>query len=109
YRRPIRANIQGTQTGFGLRFEYRLLHLDADRRHNRGPDIGRVKILFVKLADGFHNRLPQRGLMSATRGGMLSAYERVVLFPVLTPVGHGHFRSEEHTSELQSRENLVCR
>src|SRR6266511_6473095 len=24
------------------------------------------------------------------------------------PVGH-HLRSEEHTSELQSRENLVCR
>src|SRR5690606_40912588 len=26
---------------------------------------------------------------------------------MLTP--HGMFRSEEHTSELQSRENLVCR
>src|SRR5438445_9492593 len=23
--------------------------------------------------------------------------------------GHGHFRSEEHTSELQSRQYLVCR
>src|SRR5690606_41459898 len=26
-----------------------------------------------------------------------------------TYVGRVHFRSEEHTSELQSRENLVCR
>src|SRR5690606_41742601 len=25
------------------------------------------------------------------------------------PAGHHHPRSEEHTSELQSRENLVCR
>src|SRR5690606_40016213 len=24
-------------------------------------------------------------------------------------IGHVHVRSEEHTSELQSRENLVCR
>src|SRR5690606_41876986 len=32
--------------------------------------------------------------------------------PLLTHAlidGIGHFRSEEHTSELQSRENLVCR
>src|SRR5690606_34620548 len=27
----------------------------------------------------------------------------------LDPVGRGQHRSEEHTSELQSRENLVCR
>src|SRR5258708_8928744 len=25
------------------------------------------------------------------------------------PVGHGHVRSEEHTSELQSPDHLVCR
>src|SRR5690606_41738707 len=28
---------------------------------------------------------------------------------VLTDLGEPHDRSEEHTSELQSRENLVCR
>src|SRR5690606_41197054 len=27
----------------------------------------------------------------------------------LAPESRGHARSEEHTSELQSRENLVCR
>src|SRR5690606_39739733 len=31
-------------------------------------------------------------------------YERLVVFG-----GYADFRSEEHTSELQSRENLVCR
>src|SRR5690606_41885199 len=37
-----------------------------------------------------------------------------IVAPVVVPVGHvqhgvAPFRSEEHTSELQSRENLVCR
>src|SRR5690606_41982005 len=29
--------------------------------------------------------------------------------PLVPGPGGGHVRSEEHTSELQSRENLVCR
>src|SRR5690606_41839406 len=29
--------------------------------------------------------------------------------PLTVMLVHGAFRSEEHTSELQSRENLVCR
>src|SRR5690606_40767842 len=29
--------------------------------------------------------------------------------PAIGGLGKGHLRSEEHTSELQSRENLVCR
>src|SRR2546427_7743427 len=28
---------------------------------------------------------------------------------MLEQLGHGHIRSEEHTSELQSQSNLVCR
>src|SRR5215475_15553904 len=30
-------------------------------------------------------------------------------FPAADPLAHRDRRSEEHTSELQSRENLVCR
>src|SRR5690606_41579971 len=30
-------------------------------------------------------------------------------YPVRDVAPLGHYRSEEHTSELQSRENLVCR
>src|SRR5690606_40031462 len=37
-----------------------------------------------------------------------TAPERVRL-PLLSLPGSGRIRSEEHTSELQSRENLVCR
>src|SRR5690606_42048248 len=33
----------------------------------------------------------------------------VVVQPNIDPYGKFTFRSEEHTSELQSRENLVCR
>src|SRR5690606_41914981 len=29
--------------------------------------------------------------------------------PIVFDTGHQAYRSEEHTSELQSRENLVCR
>src|SRR5690606_42099138 len=45
-------------------------------------------------------RLPVRG----------RAYRRVAArVPGTAAWGRRHYRSEEHTSELQSRENLVCR
>src|SRR3712207_7007281 len=31
------------------------------------------------------------------------------MIPFMTPLGGGQHRSEEHTSELQSRQYLVCR
>src|SRR5207302_2504079 len=41
--------------------------------------------------------------------GHLPQHRKVTSSLSWTPQRRGQFRSEEHTSELQSRENLVCR
>src|SRR5690606_41525150 len=43
----------------------------------------------------------------APTAGMMTPYTAVVIFAV--GIFISNFRSEEHTSELQSRENIVCR
>src|SRR5690606_41250280 len=52
-----------------------------------------------------HRQVGLEGLLALPRGAVDALKLRVAL--VSPPVGGGH-RSEEHTSELQSRENLVC-
>src|SRR5690606_40890407 len=52
-----------------------------------------------------HQRVRARRLRSPEYVGGVGERERVLLHGVL----EHHRRSEEHTSELQSRENLVCR
>ena len=54
----------GAQLGFGLRLKNRLYHLNTNGRHYRLADIRRVKILVVKIAQGFYQGLPKSGLMS---------------------------------------------
>src|SRR5690606_40337548 len=60
-------------------------------------------------------RSPMRSLAERARGlAAISASDgRIGHFPAMRKVGAGPTacgaRSEEHTSELQSRENLVCR
>src|SRR5690606_40365137 len=49
---------------------------------------------------GRHSVLARTGLLAARRGA---------LFVNSVTPWSAHARSEEHTSELQSRENLVCR
>src|SRR5690606_40663607 len=75
---------------------------------------------FRKFASGLHEILglaykdgalycAQRGeltkLVDTDNDGKADVYETVYAWPLSS---HYH-RSEEHTSELQSRENLVCR
>src|SRR5439155_3940055 len=47
-------------------------------------------------------------LVAPAAEGLLEACDRVVV-EVLTPIERRRARSEEHTSELQSRGHLVCR
>src|SRR5690606_41784439 len=75
-------------------FPYTTLFRSLDRPHPRPPDRGRAHHL------GRH--LPRRGHAHRRAGGGRHRGRRRDLL-------HGGPRSEEHTSELQSRENLVCR
>src|SRR5690606_39712969 len=61
---------------------------------------GRVHVRVVLL--GTHDVLPVDRVLDAT----LDQHRHGLLHLV---ADHAHVRSEEHTSELQSRENLVCR
>src|SRR5690606_39771600 len=74
----------------------------AGRRYTAGPPRKRSKDMAIQVGD----RIPH-AVLNVLRDGVqpvetseLFAGRKVVLFAV---------RSEEHTSELQSRENLVCR
>src|SRR3712207_8339673 len=50
----------------------------------------------------------RQGVLGPPGGALLRARETVV-DGVVEPGGQRHGRSEEHTSELQSRQYLVCR
>src|SRR5260370_25849027 len=52
---------------------------------------------------------PSEGEAARGEGQLHPVPQRAVLLLVHAPHGHGHLRSEEHTSELQSHLNLVCR
>src|SRR5690606_41838450 len=56
----------------------------------------------AKQEAGFLHLLLQLDGFRQVKGGGLFTHHMKTL-------GQGHGRSEEHTSELQSRENLVCR
>src|SRR5690606_40784251 len=63
----------------------------------------------VVEAEGAHGVefLAEGGVPGAQGAGVVGA--EVVDVVQAEAAGAGHERSEEHTSELQSRENLVCR
>src|SRR5690606_40550738 len=86
------------------------LHLAVDRdqpggdehAHGGSADAPGAVQHSVDAADGGF------GAGAASDFGAVSACPADV-YPGRDAVGHGRARSEEHTSELQSRENLVCR
>src|SRR5690554_7269864 len=49
------------------------------------------------------------GLLAVHAGGLAQGVEIVAQLPGFGRGGFGRLRSEEHTSELQSRPHLVCR
>src|SRR5690554_7336238 len=58
----------------------------------------------IKLRMAFEGRRKFQGLIKGVEGD-----EVVVVEFATTLEGHAQLRSEEHTSELQSRPHLVCR
>src|SRR5690606_41449463 len=75
---------------------------DAD-----GPLSG-VNVLLKNSARGSISDLEgQYSVRAATNDTLVFTY--LGYKPIEVPVGSSSTRSEEHTSELQSRENIVCR
>src|SRR3712207_7046726 len=56
-----------------------------------------------------HNRVVGPARVAGAIGDVLLSLQRVALVEVLTGRWSAATRSEEHTSELQSRQYLVCR
>src|SRR5690606_41705741 len=71
--------------------------------HHRGGELG-VHHQVAAVADHHHHLALRRSQLHAQAAGDLVAHARVAVLEVVAVA-----RSEEHTSELQSRENLVCR
>src|SRR5690606_42033289 len=83
----------------------------------RAPQRGRTGPSAVAPAGVLARRDPRRDLRTALEAHLREQRGDVVLHGLLRdpepladlPVAQSFARSEEHTSELQSRENLVCR
>src|SRR5256885_7417833 len=90
-RRPPRSTLFPYTTLFRSRFAHRSCFLDSELRPHRGM-VART-LLAALLA--FHSRVQQ--LQRVSNENVVDAQPGVA------------FRSEEHTSELQSPCNLVCR
>jgi hypothetical protein len=73
-----------------LRFEHRLLHLDADSCHDTVPDIGVLEVTVIELLDYPGGCLPESGEVRSSLRGVLPVHERVVLLAVLVSMGDGH-------------------
>src|SRR5690606_41478872 len=97
-RRPPRPTLSPYTTLFRSRFE---VYDRAERRFSRCRDSLLPSLLVnIRAARARHRFCPARQVFS--------------LWPTDAYLGcpfavRGFVRSEEHTSELQSRENLVCR
>src|SRR5690606_41730151 len=70
----------------------------------QGPHDARARSLRVGRRRGH-----ELGAASGRRGGALELSVQAGEAPQLRGLREPDHRSEEHTSELQSRENLVCR
>ena len=85
----LRAHVLRAELGLGLRFKYRFLDFDADRRANGGADVDRVEVLLIELLDGFGQRLAEGAEVRPAHGGVLAVDEGVIVLAVAAGVGEG--------------------
>src|SRR5690606_41945033 len=92
---------------------HRLLHSFPTRRSS---DLGALlslyalmQVVFAPLLGQLSDAYGRRPVLLASLAGAAVDYTIMASAPVLWVLYIGRLRSEEHTSELQSRENLVCR
>ena len=90
-RSTTRGHVLGSQLGFGLRLKNRLLNPQANSTNDGAPDIGGIKILFVKFPNGPHQRLAVSRQMRTPLGRVLTVHEGIIFLAVLFTVGKGQF------------------
>src|SRR5690606_40857101 len=85
-------------------FPYTTLFRSSDQFHKK---VSPLLLFIVKRIHSYATTRPFSGSIKrcASAPSRAKSSRRGRLAPVLSH----HLRSEEHTSELQSRENLVCR
>src|SRR5690606_41503323 len=74
------------------------------------PSTG-LETYFLTFNSGARLELMQRADIPENKNDTIAQYRGIIhlAFAVASPAEVDKIRSEEHTSELQSRENLVCR
>src|SRR5690606_40345837 len=78
----------------------------CDQHHGRLGDVG---ARFEVRLDPAPGRCPLLEMGKIVGRGFAKRSRLPLAFPSPEQRQNNHLRSEEHTSELQSRENLVCR
>src|SRR5690606_24304162 len=100
----------------GLSSDVRVVHegddqlafLNAARPWDIRADVA-VSLGDRVIFQGFNSRIPLAGRVNLSQRGLETAMRANGAIGVSQRVKIEAYRSEEHTSELQSRENLVCR
>src|SRR5690606_41192824 len=85
---------------------------DVDGRRSALEHRGNLGVLdrYPSLVQGSPTALARRGLLDLDKHAVTVLARLPTAQPLELVLGaHAGVRSEEHTSELQSRENLVCR
>src|SRR5690606_9416104 len=80
---------------------------DNDRNRILDIDLNATMDLFVQQHENVDWAFYRICLTTYQNGFNFDIKDRIILYDLGS--NHPWFRSEEHTSELQSRENLVCR
>src|SRR2546428_9986171 len=90
-----------------------LVHLPAERSPGAPTPPARFTasrmIAGIVLAAGFARRMGRQKLLLQLEGKPVVRWVVEGLLPRVEDVDHPTHRSEEHTSELQSRSDIVCR
>src|SRR3712207_9446928 len=91
-------------------FPYTTLFRSIHHSIEHGPEHNMARGTYTSVAYYYSDTPPAAALSPTTVDTKVSLPDTMMVFPqLLTMNTFGDIRSEEHTSELQSRQYIVCR